>query len=170
MTPRKPLIDNRFRSVLISIGACMALIVAYYMAVGQEKIPSDTQIVYQGCIGAPCRAFRLEIAHDGAVRLLDDTGASSYKISTFALRRVLRVFNRQHFLDRNVMAYDAGSGAACELSLQMDHRLTALTHACDTQAPEIAQPVEALEQVTRFREVAAGDAVVRHDLGVQPAT
>ncbi len=169
-TARKPLIDTRFRSVLFSIGVCLALIMAYYMAVGQAHIPPDTEIVYQGCAGTPCHAFRLQVDHDGAVSLMTDSGSYRYRISAFALRRTLRVFNRQRFLDRDVMSYSANGGAACELSLRLDHRLTALTHACSTQAPEIARPVEALEQATRFREVAAGDAEVRRDLGIQPVT
>lgn len=168
-TPRKPLIDNRLRNVLLSMLACIALMVAYYMAIGQDKIPPDTRILYQGCLGAPCHAFRLTLDGMGAVSLSDSAGARTYKVSAFAVRRVLRTFKRQGFLDRDITAYSAGNGPACLLSLQAAHRKTALTHLCETPAPEITKPVAALEEATRFREILAGDRRVAHDPGVSSA-
>ena len=167
MTARKPLIDNRLRSVLFSMGVCIALMAAYYISVGQDNIPPDTEITYQGCVATPCHAIRLKVVADGSVSLSNGTGAYRYHISTFALRRVLRVFKRQRFLDRDVAAYNAAGSEACVLGLHLDHRLTALTHACATQAPEIAKPLAALETATRFREIAAGDPTIIHDLSVE---
>ncbi len=166
---RKPLIDNRLRNVLLSMGACIALMVAYYMAVGQDKIPPDTQIVYQGCDGNPCRAFRLSVDAGGAVTLKSDTGTRHYHVPVFAVQRVARVFKRQDFLDRDIMAYSAGGGPACLLSFETGHRKAALTHACSTPLPEIAKPVSALEDATRFHEVLAGDLVALRDLKVEIA-
>ncbi len=167
MTARKPLVDNRLRSVLLGVGACMGLMAAYYMAVGRDPIPPDTRIVFQGCIATPCRAVHLEIGHDGATTLMGDSGVYRYKISDFALRHVLRVFHRQAFLDRDVAAYDAGGRQACMLDLEMAHRKAAPIYACDAPPPEIAGPMIALEQAARFREVAAGDAAALRDLKVE---
>lgn len=164
---RKPLIDNRLRSVLMGVGACMALLVAYHMAIGRDPIPPDTRIVFQGCAATPCRAVRLEIGHDGATTLMSDSGVYRYKISDFALRHFLRVFHRQAFLDRDVAAYDAGGRQACMLDLEMAHRKTAPVYACEAPPTEIAGPLTAVEQATRFREIAAGDAITMRDLRVE---
>ena len=163
----KPLIDNRLRSVLLSVGACLALLAAYYMAIDHEPIPPQTEIVYQACLGVPCRPFRLKLDGDGAVTLGGGEAVYSYRVSTFAVRRVLRVFRRQAFLDRDVMAYGAAGGPACVLGLSENHRKTALTHVCGTRAPEIVKPLEALEQATRFRDIIAQNPAVMRDLQVR---
>ncbi|MEI9905243.1 MAG: hypothetical protein WDN06_15780 [Asticcacaulis sp.] len=166
---RKPLIDNRLRNVLLSMGACIALMMAYYMAIGQDKIPPDTQIVYQGCDGQPCRAFRLSVDAGGAVMLKSDSGIRHYHVPVFAVQRVMRVFKRRDFLDRDIMAYNTGVGPACLLSLETGHRKTALALPCSTLVPEIAKPILALEDATRFREVLAGNPAIMRNLKIETA-
>ncbi|HWU49175.1 MAG TPA: hypothetical protein VN042_04820 [Asticcacaulis sp.] len=152
---------KRLRNTLVSVLICAGLMAAYYVSLGQAPIPPDTRIIYEALdCGGPCPAFRLEISADGAVSLRDASHIWRYRMSQFALRRILRAFDQTQFLSRDVNADLPRHPPVCDLSLRENHRFLALRHGCGAQAPEMAAPVAALEQVTQFRKILAGDAGV----------
>lgn len=156
---------KRLRNTLVSVLICAGLIAAYYVSLGQTPIPPDTRIVYEGLdCGGACPVFRLEISADGAVSLRDASHIWRYRISQFALRRILRAFDQAQFMNRDVNADLPRHPPVCDLSLREDHRLLALRHGCGAQAPELAAPVAALEQATQFRKLMAGDRATARDL------
>ena len=176
MTPKPPNIADpfrvsrpkRLRNTLISVLICAGLMAAYYVSLGQAPIPPDTRIVYEALdCGGPCSVFRLEVDAAGAVSLRDASHIRRYRISPFAMRRILRAFDRTQFLSRDVNAYLPPRPPVCDLSLRENHRLLALRHGCGAEALELAGPVAALEQATQFRRILAGDAAVARDYHVQ---
>jgi hypothetical protein len=155
---------KRLRNTLVSLLICAGLIVAYYLSLGSTPLPSDLRIAYQAhACGGPCPAFRIEIDASGDVVLQNETYAWRYRISQFALRRLLRAYDQAHFLTRDISAYSANKPPVCDLSLRDDHRFLSLRHTCGTDRPEIAGPVTAIETVTQFQEILAGNAAAARD-------
>ncbi|ESQ82976.1 hypothetical protein AEAC466_15840 [Asticcacaulis sp. AC466] len=155
-----PPMSKRLRNSLMSIMVCAGLMIAYHYYTAQSQgLPDDTHITYE-----MRGRFRLDVDSSGHVRLLADK-VYSYKISTFAVRRILRVFHRARFFERNVTAYGAVS-ADCTLTLVENHQKSSIRHACDTQSPELTKPIEALDQMTRFRRVLKGDKSVLRDYAI----
>lgn len=152
---------KRLRNTLISVLICAGLMIAYYISIGQTPIAPNTRIVYeaQDC-GGSCQVFRLEINADGAVVLTDPHHVWRYKIAKFALRRMLRAFDRVQFLTRNVNGYLPRHPPVCVLSLAENHIMLALRHACGAATSELAVPVDAIEQATQFRTILQGKADV----------
>lgn len=157
------------RNVLLSAGVCIALFAAYYMAIGTEKIPADTRIHFdaRGCADA-CALFAVDLSGDGRVTVTDRQGQKlDYTISQLAVRRVLRVFRQQAFLERNVSAYTPGTSAlVCRLSLSENHQMTAIRHACGETSVEIAKPLAALNLATHYEAVVKHDPAILHQFGV----
>jgi len=144
----------------MSVLFCGGLFVAYYQLTGRTPIPPDTHITYE-----QKDRFRLDIDASGQVILADQTGTCHYQISQFALRRILRTFDRVKWFERNIRAYgDARS--QCLLSLTEGHRKAAIRHNCETQAHEILTPVQSLEVTTRFRKVLQADKPTLRDYKV----
>ncbi|MDI7774506.1 DUF6438 domain-containing protein [Asticcacaulis sp. EMRT-3] len=158
---------KRLRNTLVSLLICAGLMAAWYVSLSGQVIAPDTRIVYeaQDCGGA-CPVFRLEITADGSVSLSDATQVYTYRISAFALRRILRAFDRTQFLTRDINAYLPSRPPVCDLALSEDHRKISLRHACGADAPELADPVRELEAATRFRAVLAGHPSVLRELHV----
>ncbi len=154
-------LPKRLRNTLFSLLFCFGLIVAWTATTGNQPIPTDTHITYEAT-----NLFRLDIDAEGHVRLQDRRGLYSYKISKFAVRRILRIFHEVNFLGRDVMAYD-GAHANCYLALTENHQKTALRHDCETQAMELQKPVRALNQVTRYRSILKNDKTVIMDYDVK---
>lgn len=156
----KPL-PKRLRNTLFSLLFCFGLIVAYYATTGNQPIPSDTHITYESA-----SAFRLDIDADGQVRLANRRGTYSYKVSKFAVRRILRSFHQMNFFERDIMAYgDAGS--SCVLTLTEGHQKAAIRHNCETQAMELRKPIQTLYQVTRYQNVLKDDKAIIRDYDVK---
>ena len=126
----------------------------------QTPIPPDTHITYE-----QQDRFRLDIDASGQVSLLGKNGTYYYKISQFALRRILRAFHRVEWFDRNILTYgDARS--QCVLSLTEGYRKAAIRYNCETQVSEILMPVQSLELTARFRKVLQGDEPTLRDYKV----
>ncbi|MDV6329371.1 hypothetical protein [Asticcacaulis sp. 201] len=155
-----PPMSKRLRNSLMSILVCAGLMVAYYYYTTQSQgLADDTHITYE------MRGhFRLDVDGAGNVRLQADK-VYTYKISTFAVRRILRVFHRARFFERNVTAYGAVN-ASCALTLVENHQKTSIRHECETQSPELTKPIEALDQMTRFRRVLQGDKSVMRNYAI----
>ncbi|MGN6210683.1 hypothetical protein [Asticcacaulis sp.] len=153
-------LPRRLRNTLLSVLFCGGLFVAWYQVASQTPIPPDTHVTYQ-----QQDRFRLDIDASGQVILADQTGVYRYKISSLALRRILRTFHRVQWFDRNILAYgDARS--QCVLSLTEGYRKAAIRYNCETQASEILMPVQSLEITTRFRRVLQGDKPTLRDFKV----
>ncbi|MCR6661069.1 MAG: hypothetical protein NVV72_17730 [Asticcacaulis sp.] len=153
-------IPKRLRNTLLSVLFCGGLFVAYYQLADQTPIPPDTHITYE-----QQDRFRLDIEADGHISLSDKAGTYHYKISQFALRRILRAFHRVEWFDRNILTYgDARS--QCVLSLTEGYRKAAIRYNCETQASEILMPVQSLELTTRFRKVLQRDEPTLRDYKV----
>ena len=153
--------NKRLRNTLFSLLFCFGLIVAYYATTGNQPLSSDSHITYEA-VGV----FKLDIDTSGHVRLEDQQGIYSYKISKFAVRRILRTFHQVDFLGRNILTY-GGVHADCILTLTENHQKTAIHHDCETQAMELLKPVQTLNQVTRFRSLLKGDKAVMRDYNVK---
>ncbi len=154
-------LPKRLRNTLFSLLFCFGLIAAWYATMGNHDLPPDTHITYEAA-----GAFRLDIDAEGHVRLADRHGTYSYKISQFAVRRIVRTFQQVDFFGLNIRAYD-GTSAACQLTLTEGHQKSAIRHNCETQVVELRKPVQALDQVTRFRRVLKDDKAVMSDYGVK---
>jgi hypothetical protein len=155
----KPL-PKRLRNTLFSLLFCFGLIVAYYATTGNQPLPPDTHITYEST-----GVFRLDIDANGHVRLTDQRGLYTYKISKFAVRRTLRTFHQVDFFGRDILAY-GGTPATCQLTLIKDHQKAAIRYDCKTQAMELRKPVETLNQVTRYQNILKNDKTVIRDYGV----
>lgn len=153
-------VRKRLRNTLMSVLFCGGLFVAYYQLTGRTPIPPDTHITYE-----QKDRFRLDIDASGQVILADQTGTCHYQISQFALRRILRTFDRVKWFERNIRAYGYAR-SQCLLSLTEGHRKAAIRHDCETQSSEILMPVQSLEVTTRFRKVLQGDKETLRDYKV----
>ncbi|HTN39892.1 MAG TPA: hypothetical protein VLZ84_01995, partial [Asticcacaulis sp.] len=149
------------RNTLFSLLFCFGLIVAYYATTGNQPLPPDTYITYES-VGV----FRLDIDTNGHVRLADQQGIYSYKISKFAVRRILRTFRQVDFLGRDILAY-GDVHTNCILTLTENHQKAAIRHDCETRAMELLKPAQTLNQVTRFRSILKGDKAAMRDYNVK---
>lgn len=152
----KPL-PKRLRNTLMSTLFCAGLIIAYHATTQNQPLPPDTQISYE----APGKV-RLDIDAEGHVILSDMTRIYRYKISKFAVKRILRSFQQARFFDRRIMDYSG----ACQLTLNADHQKMAIRHDCVTTAPELRKPLEALDITTRYHRVLSGDKTTLRDYAV----
>jgi len=150
-------LPKRLRATLLSVLLCVGLTVAWYISTLNEPVPPDAHITYEMTGG-----FRVDLSADGHVRVSDPERIYTYSVSKFAVRRVLRSFHQAHFMERDVLAY----AGACQLTLSENHQKIALRHACDSQAPELRQPIAALETVTRFHAVLKADPIILRDYAV----
>jgi hypothetical protein len=153
----KPL-PKRLRNTLMSTLFCAGLIIAYHATTQNQPLPTDAHITYE----APGKV-RLDIDAGGQVVIRDKTRIYHYKISKFAVKRILRAFQQARFFDRRITDYSGD----CQLSLNADHQKMAIRHDCATTAPELIKPVEALDITTRFRRVLADDKNTLRDYGVR---
>ena len=151
----KPL-PKRLRNTLMSTLFCAGLIIAYHATTQNQPLPADARITYE----AP--DVRLDVDAEGHVVLSDMTRIYRYKISKFAVKRILRAFQQAHFFDRRITDYSG----ACQLTLTADHQKMAIRHDCMTTAPELTKPLEALDITARFRRVLAGDKNTLRDYAV----
>lgn len=152
----KPL-PKRLRNTLMSALFCAGLIIAYHATTQNQPLPPDAHITYE----AP-GSVRLDVDAEGHVVLSDMTRIYRYKISKFAVKRILRAFQQAHFFDRRITDYSG----ACQLTLNADQQKMAIRHDCMTTAPELSKPVEALDIITRFRRILAGDQNTLRDYAV----
>ncbi len=152
--------SKRHLNMLASIAVCAGLMIAYYLSVGQGRISPDTHITFEhhDC-ATGCSSWQVDILADGttwyqARSVAGLNGIFRYKLSKFALRRVLRVFSRARFFDLSPTGYPAGSGPVCTLTLTSDHQKMALRHPCGITSPEIAGPVTAVMLATHASDLA----------------
>ncbi|ESQ94243.1 hypothetical protein ABENE_01665 [Asticcacaulis benevestitus DSM 16100 = ATCC BAA-896] len=155
----KPL-PKRLRNTLMSTLFCAGLIMAYHATTQNQPLPADAHISYE----AP-GSVRLDVDAEGHVVLSDMTRVYRYKISKFAVKRILRAFQQARFFERRITDYRGD----CQLTLNADHQKVAIRHDCATTAPELSKPVEALDITTRFRRVLAGDKNTLRDYAVKVA-
>ena len=133
-------IHPRLRNVLLSSGLCVALIAAYYMAIGNETVPPDTHIVFSE-IG-----HRIDVTGDGRATIAT-TGAGDVvrQLTKTQMRHVLRAFRHENFLELDVARFGPRAGdAACSLGLTLDHRKTVILYGCAHPPAEIVAPLKGL--------------------------
>ncbi|MBW8881131.1 MAG: hypothetical protein JF615_06815 [Asticcacaulis sp.] len=148
--------SKRHRNMLASVAVCGGLLAAYYLAVGQARIPPDTHIVleHRDCAG-DCPAWQVDILADGTTWYQGRgqpglNGIYSYKLSKFALRRVLRVFARAHYFDQAANGYAVTAGGPiCTLTLTSQRQKMSIRHACSERAAAIAKPGAAVVGATQ---------------------
>lgn len=131
---------TRLRNVLFSSGLCVALIAAYYMAIGNETVPPDTHVVFTEA------GHRIDVAADGTATIAT-TGASDVvrHLNKPQMRRVLRAFRHENFLELDVARFGPRPGeAACSLGLTLDHRKAAIRYGCGHPPSEVDAPLKGL--------------------------
>lgn len=135
----KPL-GVRLRNVLLSSGLCVALIAAYYMAVGNETVPPDTHIVFTET------GHRVDVAADGKATLATSGAADMVRqLSKPQMRRVLRAFRHEDFLELDVAKFAPRPGdKVCTLGLTLDHRKTVIRYGCPHPPAEALAPLKSL--------------------------
>jgi hypothetical protein len=135
----KPL-GNRLRNVLLSSGLCVALIAAYYMAIGNETVPPDTHVVF---IEA---GHRIDVAADGRATVATSGAADVMRqLTRPQMRHLLRAFRHENFLELDVAKFAPRPGDdACTLGLTLDHRKTVIRYGCRHPPAEVAGPLKGL--------------------------
>lgn len=171
--------NNRLLNMLASVVVCAGLMIAYYLATGQQPIPPDSHVSFEhGSCQTPCPAYRIDMLADGTV-IYQERGANGasesfrYHISKLAVRRVLRAFKRARFFDTDIEAYGAVQGAPkCYLTLTSGHMKTSVLDQCLAR-PEFAGPMQALARETHYTAFRdhdqAGMAAVRPERVAPPA-
>ncbi len=137
----KPM-NPRLRNVLFSSGLCVALIAAYYMAIGNETVPPDAHVVFTEV------GHRIDITADGKARI-STTGAADVtrQLSKPQMRHVLRAFRHENFLELDVAKFAPRPGdETCSLGLTLDHRKTMIRYGCQHPPAEIIAPLKGLAQ------------------------
>ena len=135
----KPL-GARLRNVLFSSGLCVALIAAYYMAIGNETVPADTHVVFTET------GHRIDVAADGTATIAT-TGATDVvrHLTKPQMRHVLRAFRHENFLELDVAKFGPKPGEdACTLGLTLDHRKAVIRYGCAHPPAEVATPLKGL--------------------------
>jgi len=137
----KPL-NARLRNVILSSGLCVALITAYYMAIGNETVPPDTHIQFTEAVSH----HQIDIAADGTATISVPGAADQLRhLTKPQIRHVLRAFRHQNFLELDVAKFRLNPGEyACSLALTLDHRKTAIFYGCQHPPVEVAAPLKAL--------------------------
>ena len=135
----KPL-GARLRNVLLSCGLCVALIAAYYMALGNETVPADTRIVFTET------GHRIDVAADGKATIATSGAADvTRKLTRPQMRRLLRAFRHENFLELDVAKFAPRPGDdVCTLGLTLDHRKTVLRYGCPHPPQEVLTPLKSL--------------------------
>ncbi len=138
----KPL-HPRLRNVLLSAGLCVALIAAYYMAIGNETVPEDTRVVFSQ--SGPVQ-HRIEVAADGTARVTQPGTADVVRrLTKPQMRHVLRAFRHENFLELDVLRFAPVAGDdACTLGLTLDHRKTMIRYGCEHPPAEALAPLKSL--------------------------
>ena len=126
-------------NTLTSIAVCAALMIAYYMVAGRAPIPPDTHVTFVK------PGNRLDLLADGTVVVETKSGAVRRRIGKAAIRKVLRVFARTHFMDADVTRYHG----SCTLTLVRDHRKTSVQDDCAAIERDFALPLAALSEAVR---------------------
>jgi len=130
----------RLRNVLLSSGLCVALIAAYYMAVGNETVPADTHIQFTEA------GHRIDVTADGKA-IISTSGAADVvrTLSKPQMRHVLRAFRHENFLELDVTRFGPRPGEeTCSLGLTLDHRKTVIRYGCAHPPAEIVAPLKGL--------------------------
>ena len=137
----KPL-HPRLRNVLLSSGLCVALIAAYYMAIGNETVPPDTHVVFSEV------GHRIDVAADGTATISTPGAADVVrKLTKPQLRHVLRAFRHENFLELDVAKFAPRPGdAVCSLGLTLDHRKAVIRYGCPHPPAEVVTPLKGLAQ------------------------
>lgn len=135
----KPL-GARLRNVLFSSGLCVALIAAYYMAIGNETVPADTHILFTEA------GHRIDVTADGKVTI-STTGAADVvrALNKPQMRHVLRAFRHENFLELDVARFGPKPGEdTCSLGLTLDHHKTVIRYGCAHPPAVIVAPLKGL--------------------------
>ena len=130
----------RLRNVLLSSGLCVALIAAYYMAIGNETVPADTHILFTET------GHRIDVTADGKATISTSGAADIVRIlSKPQMRHVLRAFRHENFLELDVAKFGPRPGEdACSLGLTLDHRKTVIRYGCAHPPAVIVAPLKGL--------------------------
>ena len=145
----KPL-PPRLRNVVMSSGLCVGLIMAYYMAIGNETIPPDTRVVFSqsGC-GGTCPEHRIDIAANGDA-LISQPGAPAVErhLTKTGLRQILHAFRHENFLDLDVAKFSVPAGdKVCDLGLTLDHRKTMIRYGCGHPPVQASRPLQVVANI-----------------------
>lgn len=130
----------RLRNVMLSSGLCVALIAAYYMAIGNETVPPDTHVAFTET------GHRVDVTADGTATV-STTGAADVvrHLTKPQMRHVLRAFRHGNFLALDVAKFGSRPGEdTCSLGLTLDHRKTVIRYACQHPPQEILAPLKGL--------------------------
>ena len=132
--------NPRLRNVLFSSGLCIALIAAYYMAIGNETVPPDAHIAFTEV------GHRIDVTADGKATIAT-TGAADVirQLTKTQMRHVLRAFRHENFLALDVAKFGPRPGEdVCSLGLTLDHRKTVIRYGCAHPPAEIVAPLKGL--------------------------
>ena len=135
----KPM-SPRLRNVLLSSGLCVALIAAYYMAIGNETVPPDTHIVFSEV------GHRIDVVADGTATIsTPGAGDVVRRLSKPQMRHVLRAFRHENFLELDVAKFAPRPGdEVCSLGLTLDHRKAVILYGCAHPPVEAVAPLKSL--------------------------
>ncbi len=167
--------NNRLINTLVSVGLCVGLIFAYNLITANEALPSNTFIRYEtkGC-GASCPIYRIDVFADGTVIWrgvsgVAITGTYRYRISNFALRRMLRVFKRADVFNLKAAGYGPHNSKSgiCTLTLQSGSQKISVPQACDATIAQTLKPISALDRAVHFQALISGDPAVVARLKLQ---
>ena len=137
----KPM-NPRLRNVLFSSGLCVALIAAYYMAIGNETVPPDAHVAFTEA------GHRIDVTADGKATIAT-TGAADVvrHLTRPQMRHVLRAFRHENFLELDVARFAPRPGdAVCSLGLTLDHRKAVVRYGCAHPPAEAVAPLKSLAQ------------------------
>ena len=133
-------VHPRLRNVLFSSGLCVALIAAYYMAIGNETVPPDMHVAFIEI------RHRIDLTADGKATIATTAAPDVVRqLSKTQVRHVLRAFRHENFLELDVAKFGPRPGDdACSLGLTLDHRKTVIRYGCAHPPAEIVAPLKAL--------------------------
>lgn len=155
--------SKRHMNMIASVALCAGLMIAFYLSVGQGHIDTDTHITLErhDCAFG-CPAYQVDVLANGATvyqgrSVTGLNGIYRYKLSKFAVRRMLRVFDRARFFDLKVNGYAVDPAKpVCTLTLTSGRQKMSVRHSCNETALEIAKPISAVELATRVADIAKG--------------
>ena len=167
--------NKRLLNMLASVAVCAGLMIAYYVATGQEPIPADAHVSFEhGKCPNDCLIYRIDVMADGAVTyqaspVAGPSEAVRYNIPKSEVRRLLRSFKQARFFDTDITRYSVGpDSAACYLSVTAGHQKTSVLDQCDAKRPEFAAPMAALQRATHYQAFIDHDQATIARLGAVP--